>query len=160
MWYKCKCDCGNICEVSGNCLKNGSVISCGSCVRSKGELVIESLLSKNNILFSREVILPELVQVTGRKLRFDFAIYNKQNNQIERFIEFDGRQHFTGFDTKSWRRTNTLEIIKERDKIKNIFCIKHNYPLVRIPYYKLNTITIEDLLGDEYLVKGDDDDSD
>ena len=160
MWYKCKCDCGNICEVSGNCLKSGSVISCGSCIRSKGELEIESLLSKNNILFNREVILPELVQATGRKLRFDFAIYNKQNNQIERFIEFDGRQHFTGPDTKNWGRADTLEIIRERDKIKNIFCIKHNYPLVRIPYYKLNTITIEDLLGDEYLVKGDDDDSD
>lgn len=29
-------------------------------------------------------------------------------------------------------------------------------PLVRIPYIKLNKITLDDLLGDQYLMKGDD----
>ena len=51
---------------------------------------------------------------------------------------------------------DSIEVIKERDNIKNTFCITHNYPLVRIPYTKLNNITIDDLLGDQYLVKGDD----
>lgn len=73
---------------------------------------------------------------------------------MERLIEFDGRQHFTGPDTTHWgRTTDTLESIKERDEIKNCFCLNHNYPLVRIPYFKLETITIEDLLGDKYLIK-------
>ena len=48
------------------------------------------------------------------------------------------------------------ETILEKDEIKNQFCLSHNYPLVRIPYTKLNNITIDDLLGDQYLVKGDD----
>lgn len=157
MWYKCKCDCGNICEVSGNQLKNGHTISCGSCLCSKGEFTIEQLLLENNILFNKEVILPELVKETGRKLRFDFAIYN-QEGQIKRLVEFDGRQHLTGPDTDYWgRTTDTLESIKERDEIKNNFCLSHNYSLVRIPYTKLETITIEDLLGNKYLIKGDDD---
>lgn len=90
MWYYCQCDCGNYCEVSGNQLKNNLTISCGSCLASKGEFIIEQLLIDNNIIFNREVILPELVEETGRRLRFDFAIYN-QNNQITKFIEFDGR---------------------------------------------------------------------
>lgn len=157
MWYKCKCDCGNIHEVNGNQLKNGNTISCGLCLCSKGEFIIEQLLLKNNIIFNKEVILPELVAETGRRLRFDFAIYG-QNDQLERLIEFDGRQHLTGPDTTYWgRTTDTLESIKERDEIKNHFCLNHNYSLVRIPYSKLKTITIDDLLGDEYLIKGDDD---
>lgn len=155
MWYKCKCDCGNFCEVSGNRLKTGHTISCGSCLSSKGEFIIEQLLSKNNIIFKKEIILPELVAETGRKLRFDFAIY-RQNGQLERLIEFDGRQHLTGPDTTYWgRTTDTLESIKERDGIKNHFCLNHNYSLVRIPYSKLETITIDDLLGNKYLIKGD-----
>ena len=32
--YKCKCDCGNIVEVRGNCLKTGNTRSCG-CLRGK-----------------------------------------------------------------------------------------------------------------------------
>ena len=27
--YKCKCDCGNICNVTGSCLRNGNTKSCG-----------------------------------------------------------------------------------------------------------------------------------
>lgn len=156
MWYYCQCDCGNYCEVSGNQLKNNLTISCGSCLSSKGEFIIEQLLIDNNIIFNREVILPELVEETGRRLRFDFAIYN-QNNQITRFIEFDGRQHKYGPDNTHWSHsTDTLTTIQERDNIKNNFCLKHNYPLIRIPYTKLNTLTIDDLLGNKYLIKGDD----
>ena len=48
---------------------------------------------------------------------------------------------------------DSLETIQERDRIKNNFCLSHNYPLVRIPYTKLDSITIEDLFGEKYLVK-------
>ena len=63
MWYRCQCDCGNICEVSGNQLKNNHKTSCG-CLGSTGELKIETLLKNNNYLYSKEVILPELLQET------------------------------------------------------------------------------------------------
>ena len=153
MWYKCQCECGNTCEVSGNQLKTGHTISCGRCLTSKGEYLIGQILEKNNLCFNKEVILPELVKETHKHLRFDFVIYNIETNEIKRIIEFDGRQHFTGPDTTYWNHsTDTLESIKERDNIKNKFCISHNYPLVRIPYTIINTLTIEDLLGDKYLV--------
>lgn len=153
MWYQCQCDCGNICEVSGNQLKTKHVISCGKCLSSKGEYKIEYLLEENNIYFGKEVVLPELVLESKRRLRFDFVIYD-ENNNIKRIIEFDGRQHFTGPDTNYWgHSTDSLETIQERDRIKNNFCLSHNYPLVRIPYTKLDSITIEDLFGEKYLVK-------
>ena len=82
------------------------------------------------------------------------VIISDENNNIKRIIEFDGRQHFTGPDTDYWgHSTDSLETIQEKDRIKNNFCLSHNYPLVRIPYTKLESITIEDLLGEKYLVK-------
>lgn len=156
MWYRCKCDCGNICEVSGNKLQTNQKISCG-CLSSKGELTIETILDTYGYLYNKEVILPELVQETGHKLRFDFVIYDEDNKTIKRIIEFDGRHHITGPDTNYWgHTTDTLDTIQSRDNLKNSFCLKHNYPLVRIPYTKLETLTLEDLFGDKYLIKGDD----
>ena len=38
--------------------------------------------------------------------------------------------------------------------IKNNFCLKHNYKLIRIPYYDLNKFTLEDIFSEKYLVKG------
>lgn len=86
--------------------------------------MIKSLLDENNIIYNQEVILPELVKEYNHKLRFDFVIYDSNNN-IDRIIEYDGRQHFTGPDTNYWDRSNTetLEEIKQKDKIKNIFCL-------------------------------------
>ena len=156
MWYRCKCDCGNEIETSGNRLKENHTISCGKCLTSKGEYKIKTLLEEQNIYFNTEVILPELVKETGRRLRFDFILYNNDNS-INRIIEFDGRQHKYGPDTNYWgHSTDTLKSIKEKDNLKNDFCLKHNYPLVRIPYTKLDNLTIDDLLGNKYLIKGDD----
>lgn len=155
MWYQCQCDCGNICEVSGNHLKNNHKTSCG-CLGSKGELEIENLLKNNNFLYSKEVILPELLQETKRALRFDFIVY-EEDGIINRIIEFDGRQHLQGPDTDYWGHScDSLETIQEKDKIKNNFCLKHNYKLVRIPYTKLGSITLEDLFGNAYLIKESD----
>lgn len=33
----------------------------------------------------------------------------------------------------------------ERDKKKTDYCLKNNIPLIRIPYYKKQDLTIEDL---------------
>lgn len=39
-----------------------------------------------------------------------------------------------------------LQQIKEYDNIKNEWCKKNNIPLIRIPYYKINTLNLKDLL--------------
>ena len=154
-WYRCKCDCGNEKEVMGNMLKSGQVSSCGHCLSSLGEYQISQILDENHIFYQHDIVLPELYAETGRRLRFDFIIYDNDLITPIRMIEFDGRQHTSGSEA-IWSNSDSIEVIKERDNIKNTFCITHNYPLVRIPYTKLNNITIDDLLGDQYLVKGDD----
>ena len=40
----------------------------------------------------------------------------------------------------------------ERDLVKNQFCLSNNYILIRIPYDKINTLTLEDLMGDKYKI--------
>ena len=154
-WYRCKCDCGNEKEVMGNMLKSGQVSSCGHCLPSLGEYQISQILDENHIFYQHDIVLPELYAETSRRLRFDFIIYDDDLITPIRMIEFDGRQHTLGPEA-IWSNSDSIEVIKERDNIKNTFCITHNYPLVRIPYTKLNNITIDDLLGDQYLVKGDD----
>ena len=151
-WYKCKCDCGKEKEAMGNMLKSGQISSCGHCLVSLGEYQIMQLLDKHNILYLHDTTLPELYKETGRRLRFDFILLDENLNKPIRMIEFDGRQHISGPES-IWKNNESFETIQERDKIKNQFCLSHNYPLVRIPYTKLHNITLNDLLGEQYLIK-------
>ena len=112
------------------------------------------MLKENNIIFEHDKTFAELKNYYSEKtLRFDFILYNPDGS-INRFIEFDGRQHFYGPDTNFWSRTvDTLESIQKRDEVKNKFCLENNYKLVRIPFYHLPYLKIEDLMGDTYLIK-------
>lgn len=52
----------------------------------------------------------------------------------------------------NWSNLETFDVIQERDNIKNNFCLKNNYTLIRLPYSLLNKITLEDIFGDKYKV--------
>ena len=121
--WMCRCECGNIVKIMDNSLQNGNVSSCG-CLSSKGELLIQQILDNNNIIYNKDSVFPELAKETGRKLRFDFIIYN-EDGTVNRFIEFDGVQHNSGMSGGIWSHLEPLEIIQERDNIKNNFCKQH-----------------------------------
>ena len=149
----CQCKCGKIVEIMDNSLQNGNTTSCG-CIGSRGETIIKQILDKNNIIYDKDSIFPELLAETGRRLRFDFIIYNKDGS-INRFVEFDGNQHKTGMWGGAWSNIETFETIQERDNIKNNFCLKHNYILVRLPYSTLKNMTLNKIMGNEYIYKGE-----
>lgn len=148
-WYLCQCECGNIIEAMGNSLQSGHKKSCG-CIKSNGEAYIEQLLKENKIEYKAEVVDELLVKQYSRRLRFDFGIY--KNGKLIKYIEFDGRQHKNGFDEGIWSHSETYEIIKERDDIKNQFCKEYKITLARIPYWTIkdNKLTLEDILGNKY----------
>lgn len=136
--WVCQCDCGNIIEVSGECLKQGDTKSCGCLGKSVGEYIIRELLLKNKIPFLSEVKFPDLKD--KGYLRFDFALLDKEN-KIVKLIEFDGRQHS---DSSSiW---HTEEVIKH-DQMKNEYCQLHHIPLLRISYRDINKISLDYLLN-------------
>lgn len=139
----CKCQCGNVTEVSSQNLLKNLTKSCGCIKYSIGEKNISFILDENNILYKKEYCIKEL----GNK-RFDFAILNNKN-EVVRLIEYDGPQHYR--DTKFFD-DYTLERRKEMDSQKNNWAKEHKIPLVRIPYWERDKITLEMLLGDKYLI--------
>lgn len=146
--WKCLCDCGNTYYTTATILNTGACSSCGCRVRSKGEEAIEKLLVSANILFETEFTFDDCRNPkTGYKYRYDFALMNDKK-EIIKLIEFDGEQHFK---SNSFFR-NTLDTINFNDTQKNQYAKQHNIPLVRIPYTALKTLTLEDIIGDKYLI--------
>lgn len=132
--FKCLCDCGNVTEVTRSNLHTTN--SCG-CLNSLGESKIIDILISNNITFITQKTFPDL-KLT-KLLRFDFYILDKKY-----LIEFDGKQHFE--PVKAWGGEERYNIQKEIDRKKNEYCKINNIPLIRIPYDRLNNLTINDLL--------------
>lgn len=145
MYWLCICECGNTHEVASNHLQSGSVQSCGCIKTSIGEMNIQKVLEDNNIVYMKEYSFSDLKN--KKVLRFDFAII--ENSQVVRLIEFDGIQHFKEQDYFTHNLTET----KNNDNIKNEYCKANNIPLVRIPYQLRDKITLDMLLGKEYLIE-------
>ena len=148
--WLCECDCENhtrLIVLSSN-LRNSHTTSCGCIRNSKGEDLINQLLSSNNIPFEKEKTYPDLKSPNGFNLRFDFYI----NNQY--LIEYDGETHY--YSTHGWSTPEQLIKTKEYDKMKNEYCKENNIPLIRIPYTHLKELKFEDLLiTSSFLLKYD-----
>lgn len=142
IFWHCRCDCGNECDVNGTYLRQGVSSNCG-CERSVGEWKINKILKDNNINFKREFTFPDLLGDNGGRLRFDFGVLD-ENNQIQYLIEYDGIQHFKPncFGQEDYY----FLLLKKYDKIKEEYCKKNNIRLIRIPYTRLATLNISDLI--------------
>ena len=139
--WKCLCECGNICIVSKNNLKSGHTQSCGCINYSIGEQNIVSLLKENNIEFKKEYIFSDLP-----KSRYDFYL-----PKFNRLIEFDGTQHIE-FKNHWYQTEEEFLEAQNRDIEKNNYALANNIPLIRIPYFERDNITLELLLGNKYLI--------
>lgn len=142
-----KCDCGREVDMTTTLFR--LVYSCGCLKISIGEYNIQQILNNNNIKYIfNKPYFKDLVTVKGNLARYDFILFNEQD-EVYRIIEFDGIQH-----TDLTTNYSSPEIMIN-DKIKNEYAKKHNYPLVRIPYYERDNITLEMLMSDKYLVNFD-----
>lgn len=142
-YYKCKClFCGReYSSLSYNLLNS---ISCG-CQRSIGEYNIIKELEKNNISYIKEYCF------SNSLLRYDFAIL--ENNKVIRLIEFDGEQHYeNNIKNSGWNTYEKYKLTLKNDIKKNELAKIHNIPLIRIPYWERDNITLNLLLSDKYLI--------
>lgn len=147
-YWRCICDCGCETYVRGADLLNGHTSSCG-CLTSLGELnIINALNSVNSKYLHNRGYFKDLVSDTGLPLRYDFILFDNKENPI-RLIEFDGPQHDKPNDLFG---VDEFKKLKRYDAIKNQYALSHNIPLVRIPYSKRTSITLDDLFGDKYLI--------
>lgn len=119
---------------------------------SKEANIIAGLLRKNKINFSVEKTFDDLKSHKGKLLRFDFAIYDEENN-LKCLIEYDSEIHFQRVN--HFHKTNSeFKQAQERDRRKNKYCLINNIPLIRIPYWKLENLTYEKIFNTpSFLVK-------
>ena len=104
---------------------------------SSYEEKIIQLLKQANIKFQREKTFSDL---KGGSFRYDFYL-----PALNICIEVDGEQHFKQVNRFQKTRTDLLKQ-KEHDRIKNSYCLAHNIPLYRIPYWEIKNLTITPLL--------------
>lgn len=137
---KCQCDCGKICFKGINSIKQNSLTAnCGCISRSVGETIIENILKTNNVLFKEQYSFEDL-KGDGGLLRFDFAIFNEQQ-ELHFLIEFDGRQHFE--ESKALGGHEGFIKRRRYDILKDDYCKNHNLKLVRVPYYELSRVNYD-----------------
>ena len=146
--WNCKCwACGKNCLISTKQLRQGKKSCCIS--NSLGEKVISDLLNNNNIKYIKEYTTDKCrYPISNAPARFDFYILD-----FNYIIEFDGVQHFK--EGKSFY-DNPIKFkeTQTHDEYKNQWCKENNIPLIRIPYWHLDEININDLLLDrtEFLI--------
>lgn len=131
--FQCK-KCEHIWEAKPNNILNGK--GCPKCHNSKGEQRVQEVLDKYSIDYDIQYTFEECR--CEHKLVFDFYIptYNT-------CIEYDGLQHFepcTFGGISNTQAIKNLEICKQRDRIKDIFCDTHGINLIRIPYTEYENI--------------------
>ena len=143
-YYKCKClMCGREYEALGQTLEK--TIGCG-CQKSIGEYNIIQILNQNKVSYIKEYCFP------NSKLRYDFAILD-ENKKIIRLIEFDGEQHYeNNIKNSGWNTYQKYQHTLENDLIKNNIAKENNIPLVRIPYWERDNISLELLFNNKYLI--------
>ena len=138
--WLCQCDCGSLLKVRSYDLRRGHTSSCG-CLRSKGEEKIKNIFSQNNINYISQKTFADCVNDRGNLLKFDFYL-----EEMNYCIEYDGDIHFDQGKSRGWFSDEYREDLQNRDAIKNQWCKDNNIPLIRIPYTKLDTLCIEDLM--------------
>ena len=145
--WRCECDCGNTNFITtSHHLISGNTQSCG-CLKSLGESNIAKILAQNNIKFEQQKKFSDAIyEETKGAMRFDF--YLPEHNRL---IEFDGIQHFKSLG--GWNDEENLTLVIKRDQMKNEYALSHNIPLVRIPYWERDKITLKMILGSTYEVR-------
>ena len=143
-YYKCKClFCGREYETLAQTIDR--TFSCG-CQKSIGEYNIIQVLKQNALPYIKEFCFPNSL------MRYDFAILNEAKEVI-RLIEFDGEQHYeNNIKNNGWNTYQKYQYTLERDKIKNDLAKQNNIPLIRIPYWERDNITLELLFSNKYLI--------
>ena len=132
------CDkCNFTCSSAGNL--QAHIKTCtGNLDISSGELACRKALELLGIEYETEV--SEIKNNEDNWLKWDFKI---TLDDKPAYIEYDGQAHYKpvcfGGMSKSQAKEN-LKKLQEHDQIKNEYCKKNNYPLLRIPYFRFEEV--------------------
>lgn len=108
--------------------------------RSRGELKVEDILVDAGIPFETEYIFSDLRTKSGRPLRFDFAIFDDDDNVIA-LIEYQGEQHYES--ATLFGGSKGLRKQKYNDSRKRTYCARNRLKLIEIPYWEYQDVNYD-----------------
>lgn len=107
---------------------------------SSGERKIYDVLVSHGISFIEEYEFADLISTSGRRLRFDFAVFDDRG-RLDFLIEFQGKQHYQPVNHFGGKRG--MQKQRYNDSMKRRYCMMHNINLVVIPYWEENNISYD-----------------
>ena len=107
---------------------------------SRGEILIEEILTEAGLPFQMEYIFPDLRSSNGRPLRFDFVVFD-DDGKIDFIIEYQGRQHYEASSRFGGKKG--LYQQQFNDNKKRRFCALRGIKLIEIPYTEENLINYD-----------------
>lgn len=107
---------------------------------SRGEIKIYEILTQAGLNFKEEYSIAGLNSSNGRALRFDFAVFDDDNN-LDFLIEYQGRQHYEASEKFGGKKG--LYQQQYNDNKKRRYCAIHDITLIEIPYLEENLITYD-----------------
>ncbi len=112
-----------------------SKVPCRICQISSGELKVKQYLDEHKIKYVYQHTFPDCRNV--RPLEFDFYLPT-----LLVAIEYDGKQHFEPMHFSNSDKTylESYELGKQRDRIKDQYCLEHAIRMIRIPYWDYDKI--------------------
>lgn len=118
---------------------------------SQYEAVIYRILKKEGIPFKREYTFKDLKSYRGKRLRYDFAVFN-HIGKLECLIEVHGAQHYH-YIPYFHKTKQQWHYSREMDLRKAHYALTHYIPLYVIPYSEIDNIkTYSDLTALKYKV--------
>ena len=121
-------------------------VGCPKCSASYNETKLSNILTKWGYSYE----LQKRFKDCKDKAQLPFDIYLPKYNVC---IEYDGEQHYDEERFK-WRDSShsSFNLTKKHDEIKNKYCLDHEVPLIRIPYWEANNM--ESFLYDKFIEIG------
>lgn len=107
---------------------------CPQCNASKGEEKIRLYIESCEINYKIQYSFDNLIGINGGLLKFDFAIFDFNNNLLF-LIEYDGEFHF-----EKQYDYDGFETLQIHDGLKNQYCKDNKIELLRIPYWEFDNI--------------------
>lgn len=127
--WECKCPCcGELFVELPSRVNNGHKTSCGCSTTSSGERMVSKILDDIGVCYVKQYSFLDCTHIY--RLRFDFAIFI--DGVLSCLIEYDGEQHDAPIDFFGGESAFNKQ--KQRDLIKDNYCLDNSYPLLRIQH--------------------------
>jgi len=135
VWWKCR-ECRHEWPTKINSRTSKNKTGCPQCNESKGEKKIRYFWYLMNLPYESQYSFDNLLGIGGGLLKFDSALFwDNEKTKLRLLVEYDGIFHY-----EKQYDDDGFENLQIHDKRKNDYCLTHNIPLLRIPYWEFENL--------------------